>query len=95
MNSHPVADFPLPSHGASVLDHLAHLRLIDIDHRTSALREAPGNERLARSAAHVRHAERVHGASVPRPGALRVRLGRALLAAGHALAGDTAERRAA
>jgi hypothetical protein len=28
----------------------------------------------------------VHGASVPRPNALRVRLGQALVAAGHALA---------
>ena len=93
MNSHPVRDHPVIPNGAPV-DHLAHLRQIDIDNRSRALRRAARDERLARHAAQQRHAERVHGASVPRPNALRVRVGQALLAAGHALARDSAERSA-
>ena len=92
MNLHPVNNHPQHRYGATDLDHLAHLRRIDIETRTRALRQAACLERLARSAAHSRHAERVHGASVPRPSALRVRLGHALLAAGHALAQDCIER---
>ena len=95
MNSHPVSDHSHHAYGAPALDHLAQLRQIDIDNRTRALRCAAHGERLARSAAHLRHAERVHGASVPRPSALRVRLGHVLLAAGHALAQDGVERKAA
>ena len=90
MNRHPVRDHPVNPNGASV-DHLAHLRQLDIDNRTRAMRRAARDERVARRAAQFRHAERVHGASVPRPNALRVRLGQALVAAGQALAQDAVE----